>query len=235
MLAFQTAIDHGIPMIELDIWLTKDSVPVVIHCNYPSECISETVLDGKGKVSEYTLSEIQTFSLGKEQRIPSLEEVFALCKDKIFIDIEIKETVQKEAIMQETLKLIDKYCNRDQVLICGFDFTYYHLLRKYCDDIEFKFLMHERKEIEDFISKEAKICRMSSVGVFEEILTEKDISLFRSFGLPVSIYTTVENNVFSEERLQKVLKMGVDHFVVDHPKEVQELLKKCLSAKEHES
>ena len=51
--AFKAAIEVKADMIELDVCLTRDRVPVVIH-----DATLERTTDGKGLVSEYTLSEL---------------------------------------------------------------------------------------------------------------------------------------------------------------------------------
>ena len=64
-------------MIELDVCLTKDRVPVVIH-----DQTLERTTDGHGLVSEVTLSELKNLDAGswfspefKGESIPTLEEI----------------------------------------------------------------------------------------------------------------------------------------------------------------
>ena len=92
MAAFRRALMLGVEMIELDIRLTRDGVPVVIH----DESLSRTT-DGEGRVGELDLAELGRYSAGRwfdprfgGERIPRLEEVFDLVRDRAVINVEIK-------------------------------------------------------------------------------------------------------------------------------------------------
>src|SRR5690554_6576787 len=54
MAAFQLAYDMGAVMIELDVQLSKDEIPVVIH-----DADLKKTTSGKGLVSDYTYQELQ--------------------------------------------------------------------------------------------------------------------------------------------------------------------------------
>ena len=80
--AFEAAIDAGADMIELDVCLTKDRVPVVIH-----DKTLERTTDGNGLVSELTLSKLKKLDAGswfspefKGLTIPTLEEILLQIK-----------------------------------------------------------------------------------------------------------------------------------------------------------
>lgn len=74
--AFKLAEKMGADGIELDIHLTKDQIPVIIH----DEDIKRTT-NGRGFVQKYTYKELQQFDAGSwfserfsDERILSLEE-----------------------------------------------------------------------------------------------------------------------------------------------------------------
>lgn len=87
--AFRNCIEMGVDMIEIDLKMTKDGHLIVMH----DKTIDRTT-DGKGLPSDYTLEEIRKFhlknGLGRTtfHLIPTLEEVLALCKGKILINID---------------------------------------------------------------------------------------------------------------------------------------------------
>ena len=60
LMAFQKASELGASMVEFDVMLSKDGVPVVIH----DENIKRTT-NGRGLVNEFTLKELQTFDAGR--------------------------------------------------------------------------------------------------------------------------------------------------------------------------
>jgi glycerophosphoryl diester phosphodiesterase len=88
--AFQSCIDKGIDMIEIDIQRTKDGQLILMHDRTVDRCTN-----GKGKVADLTYDEIQRLRLRPQHsasvtrnHIPTLEEVLLLCKGKILINID---------------------------------------------------------------------------------------------------------------------------------------------------
>lgn len=127
MLSFQKAAETGCDGIELDVQLTKDGVPVVIH----DERIDRTT-DGTGFVVDYTFEELRRFDAGAItggkhgfQPIPSFEEYCAWAKDQSLItNVEIKTGVYYyEDIEEKTVALLEKYGLLDRVLFSSFNHT----------------------------------------------------------------------------------------------------------------
>jgi len=85
LLAFRNAIHKGFA-IELDIVFSKDHQVIVFH-DY--DTLRLCGLDKK--VSELTLKELKTLTLGKtKEQIPTLQEVLSLVNNKVPLLIEIK-------------------------------------------------------------------------------------------------------------------------------------------------
>jgi glycerophosphoryl diester phosphodiesterase len=86
---FQSAIEIGVDIIEVDLAISKDGVVVIMH----DETIDRTT-NGKGKPSDYTLAELKQFTLktgsGTVSRhtIPTLEEVMNLAKGKVLVNLD---------------------------------------------------------------------------------------------------------------------------------------------------
>jgi glycerophosphoryl diester phosphodiesterase len=213
--AFQTAADKGLRMVELDIWLSKDNVPVVIHCNEEG-CVSSNVIDKKGLVNDFTWEELRQFNIGKDQTLPSLKQVFDICSDKVFINIEIKEKVHKEKIVKECLSLISEYKISDQVLFSSFDHSYYNIVRSNTS-IEFKFLMHNREEYDKFLKLDKTNLTNASVCINNNLLSKEDVEYFHRNKLPVSVYFEKSEDSFNEEKLNYLYDIDVDHLIVDDP------------------
>jgi glycerophosphoryl diester phosphodiesterase len=87
LLSFRRAIDIGVDWIEFDLRRSRDGVLVVIH----DDTVDRTT-DGKGKVCDMTLDELQMLDAGNGQKIPSLRQVIDLAKGRVKMDMEIKET-----------------------------------------------------------------------------------------------------------------------------------------------
>lgn len=118
MIAFEQAIQAGCDGIELDVQLTRDKIPVVIH----DEKIDRTS-NGRGYVKDYTYRELLDFDFsfdkpvpGQQVHIAQLCEVLTLiryARKDILLNIELKNSVidyrgLEEAILNETRNYEDQ-------------------------------------------------------------------------------------------------------------------------------
>jgi glycerophosphoryl diester phosphodiesterase len=90
--AFRRALDLGVEMIELDVQLTRDKVPVVIH-----DATLARTTNGQGTVSGRDYDAIRRLSAGAwfserfaEERVPRLSDVHALVAGRADLNVEIK-------------------------------------------------------------------------------------------------------------------------------------------------
>nr|MDO8087868.1 glycerophosphodiester phosphodiesterase family protein [Candidatus Sigynarchaeum springense] len=86
LLAFEKAMEIGADYIEFDVRLSNDGILVVSHDASLERCGNANV-----RTDRSTLNELRAIDLGNGQVIPTLEEVFRLCKGKIGMHLEIKE------------------------------------------------------------------------------------------------------------------------------------------------
>lgn len=115
--AIKDAIKIGVDIVELDVKVTKDGVPVLMH----DGTINRTTT-GTGKPSDYTLEELKKFKLihkgdTTENTIPTFEEALKLIKNKIMVDIDLK-TDQLDPIIE----VIRKQGCEDQVFFFDNDY-----------------------------------------------------------------------------------------------------------------
>lgn len=144
MIAFEKAIEAGCDGIELDVQLTKDGVPVIMH----DEKVDRTT-DGTGFVKDYTFSEIRKLNAKYRYEkadifceVPSLREYFELVKDKnIFTNVELKNSVVLyENLEEKVLDLIDEYNLRDRIIISSFNHLSVVKMKKMAPDMKYGFL-----------------------------------------------------------------------------------------------
>lgn len=117
--AFQAALDAGVDIIETDVKVTKDGIPVLMH----DRTINRTT-NGKGDPETYTYAELNQCFLKDAQgqltayKIPTLEELLRLTKGKILIDLDMK-TDKLEPVLQ----VIRKTGTEKQVIFFDDDVT----------------------------------------------------------------------------------------------------------------
>ena len=112
--AFQSCIEMGVDMIEIDLQRTKDGELILMHDRTVDRCTN-----GKGKISGMTYDEIQRLRLRPQHsasvtrnHIPTLEEVLNLCKGKILINID-----KGYDYFQQVYELMEKTGTTNQVII----------------------------------------------------------------------------------------------------------------------
>jgi len=105
--AYRKAIELGCDFVEVDVRTTKDGHLVSVH----NATIDDYAPGATGKVKEMTLAELQALDIGsrvgpewKDERIPTMDEVFALCAGKIGIYLDMKE-----ASTAQVLELVRKH------------------------------------------------------------------------------------------------------------------------------
>jgi glycerophosphoryl diester phosphodiesterase len=93
--SFRRALATGVAAVELDIQLTKDRRLAVIH----DETLDRTT-NGKGKVKDFSLAELQKLDAGRGEPVPALEEVFDLVKGKAHLVVELKQPEAASAVLR---------------------------------------------------------------------------------------------------------------------------------------
>ncbi len=95
--AFARAIERGAYGIELDVHLSRDGVPVIIH----DETVDRTTR-GTGAVADMDLAELALLDAGNGLRIPTLDDVLNVIGDVVHVDIEVKAAVAADAVLEAT-------------------------------------------------------------------------------------------------------------------------------------
>ena len=115
--AYRNCIDMGVDMIEIDIHKTKDNQFIVMH-----DATVDRTTNGKGKIADMTLADIKKLYLKSghgvktRHRVPTLEEVLLLAKDKILVNID-----KGDNYFDEIYELLLKTGTEKQVVIKTYD------------------------------------------------------------------------------------------------------------------
>lgn len=119
--ALRAAIALGVDIVETDIRLTADGEVVFIH-----DGDIDRTLEGSGDVDALTLAELQAIPMkvaGKPadgdfscDRVPTLDDVFALSRGEIVVELEVKDT---EAGVVAATYLRDHDLYGDAFLLCS--------------------------------------------------------------------------------------------------------------------
>ncbi|MBE6567303.1 MAG: hypothetical protein E7657_01450 [Ruminococcaceae bacterium] len=108
--AFAAAVAMGAEEIELDLWFTKDGVPVVLH-----DPTLDRVSNGEGNVWDYTLDELKRLDFGGKTEalagvtLPTFEEVLKKLSSHVIMNIHLKTQGEKPEYLSTVASLIRKY------------------------------------------------------------------------------------------------------------------------------
>ncbi len=136
--AFGLALELGADGIELDVHLSRDEVPVVIH----DETLERTT-DGRGKVADRTWADLRALDAGRwfapsfaGEPVPSLQQALDLVGMRARINVEIKSAAAGQAV----LTLLERY-PRCQVLVSSFDHRVLARMRRAAPHLPLGFLL----------------------------------------------------------------------------------------------
>ncbi len=126
MSAFKGAVEAGAEMIETDVRLSKDLVPVLIH----DDTVDRTT-NGSGRVSDMAFEQLRKLNAAdtnKPEQIPTFEELLCFVSNtNITLNIEIKEYYSEENearcvdCIEKVIEMVEKYNMGEKCLINSFD------------------------------------------------------------------------------------------------------------------
>jgi len=132
--AVERAIQYGVESFETDIWLTKDNVLVIIHGGNNGDL--EGYYDHPGLVTDLTWDELSTYrTIEDNLPMPRLIDMMELTKDKIFMNLEIKDP-RVDLVFDRMTSLIEQYDFFDQIAISSFHHDYYNKIVEYNQEEE---------------------------------------------------------------------------------------------------
>jgi len=193
--SFEKAIALGVDMIELDVWLSSDKIPMVIH----DETIDRTT-SKMGLVTDYNAKELQ--HLG----IPTLRDVFELVDNRCEINVEIKTFSATQAV----LNLIAKNTfNQSKILISSFDWNALQEVRFHDEDIRIGVLTETDL---DLAMAFAKFIKAEAIHPYYHLLTAENVEKIKEKGFKVFPWTINE-----PEDITFVKSLEVDGIITDFP------------------
>jgi glycerophosphoryl diester phosphodiesterase len=124
--AFEGAILAGADMVELDVRMTADHIPVVLH-----DADVSLTTDGSGFVHQLTLAEVKRLDAsrggGRAVRVPTLREALDVLSGRIGVDVEVKNLpgeasfdYPREEAAEVLVRVLDEVGFSGAVLVTSF-------------------------------------------------------------------------------------------------------------------
>lgn len=217
MAAFAAALTSGADGIELDIHLTRDGVPVVLH-----DDTLERTTNASGPVADTTLEELRNCEAGSwfsddfaGEPVPTLEEVLRAFGGQLRINVEIKDLQAGRAV----LDLLHRYPATDSV-VSSFDHHLLHHLRSADAGLPLAVLSapgHWRQAIQT--AKALSACAFHPVA---EDVSRPMIAICRRLDLPVFPWTVDLPGV-----ARSLVRAGISGLFTNDPQGIAAALAYC--------
>lgn len=218
MIAFEKAMEMGAEMIELDVMLSRDGVPIVFH-----DAKLNKHTNGSSYVDLYTLEELKKLDAGSwfnpkfsDQEIPTLDEVLTFASGKIALNIEIKtEAVSnqiKNGVEQKVLQLVKEHGMQKHVLYSSFDYRAVRHFKQLDPNVPVA-LLYEKNQSNRLLPHQlVKQYQVDAFNCSYRQLKRKWLADLKEYDIPTFIYT-----VDSKSRMQKLISGGVTGIFTNKP------------------
>lgn len=223
--AYQKAIDLECDFVEIDIRTTKDGEFVSVH----NSTIDAYVMEQKGKVKDYTLSQLRAMDIGikvgekwRDTKIPTFEEILALCQDKIGIYLDLKEPDPKALI-----PIIKKYHMQEAIVwyLPASAHSELMAIKTNCPEC----LIMPDPGTKKNINKVLKGYSPKYMASDMDHISKSFVKKLHSKGVTVFVDDDEDDPKKWQREWQKLMKLGVDGIQTDQP----EALIKFLSSQEN--
>lgn len=211
-----TAADMGVEWVELDVKLTKDSVPIIFH----DDTLDRTT-NGAGLVAQMDYADIQNLEAGSHFaesfsgiKIPTLEEALDVIVDRgLGLNLEIKPCPGREIETAEhALDILTSIWDEDdKILISSFQHVSLERAMDMAPALPRGFLMGKDwpENWQGFVEH----LKASTVNVNGNEITREEIEqIIDETDLPVLAYT-----INDPDRARHLQAWGVDSFFSDVP------------------
>jgi glycerophosphoryl diester phosphodiesterase len=208
--AFQRAMDMGATMMELDVHLTRDGHPVVMH----DANVARTT-NGTGQIAELSLAEIRRLDAGSGERVPTLGEVIDLVRGRAQLYIELKGQQTPAAVVRALRQMA--FCDQ---AIAGSFYPWLPQRVKFLEPaVRTSVLIAARDRQADFVDWALAVeadyvhpCWERASPTPHELLTPELIAGIRRHGLGIVVWHEER-----PEELRELVKLDVDGICTNTP------------------
>lgn len=227
ILAFDTALEMGAHVLEMDLQLTSDGQVVVLH-----DGTVDRTTDGSGHITDLTLQQVQGLDAAyrwqdsdgntpfrnRGIRVPTLEQIFVRYPG-IPLLIELKTDSGIE-IADAVSRLIDQYEAHDFVMVASFDSDYLDAFRELQPDVPTNLGVQETRTLyilhflglHRWYRPRGNALQVPRRFSGLPVLLPTFRRTARQRGLDLQVWT-----INSLETMVELLEMGVDGLITDYP------------------
>ena len=204
----QKALDLGVDMIEIDVFMIESGEIVVFH----DERVDRLANSG-GRIEEYNIFDVKQLTLDGNHKIPMLPEVLDLIDNKVALNIELKGTNTTERIDF----IIDYYVKErgwtmDNFIISSFKWDELRKMRERNPSIKIAVLTEEDPLDALEVGKELNAV---AINPNFKMLTAENTTRIKEEGFKIYTWTVNEPS-----DIQQMVDFKVDGIITNYPERV---------------
>jgi len=204
--SFRKAVELGADMIEFDVRKTRDDVLIAFH---------DPEIEGE-RISDLSYEELLDITEEIGFRVPTVGEVVNLSKDKIGLDIELKE----EGYEEKVVELVREDLGYDSYVMKSFYDNCVKSIKRYDSKVEVGLLLGledpdskiKTRLSELFPERRLNRCKADFVAPNYRLL--RFYYLWRMWRLGFEVFVWTVNEV---ELMERLISKGVDALITDRP------------------
>jgi len=202
--AFQKAIELHADYVEFDAHLTKDGEIVVIH-----DDDTYSLTGTHSLIRDNTLEQIKMLDAGEGEQIPTLQELIAIAKGKIALQLEIKST----GLLVRMVQILREENLIQNSIVSCFMFDELVKLKRIEPKIKIGFLLPA--ELVRSQSIKRKILKCEREGFFAihphfSTVDKEIVDFAHENGLKIYVWTVNDRNIMKD-----LIQLGVDGIITD--------------------
>jgi glycerophosphoryl diester phosphodiesterase len=213
--AIDKAIDEGADYVEVDVRVTKDGVPVLLH---DSSLKRTTGL--KKNIYDTTYEVVAELDAGSWMdksfagtRIPTLQEALENCKGRVMLNLDLKYRNDEEGLTEKVVALIEEYEMVWQCVITSTSLKCLEEVKELNPDIRTGYITYQlysgliENEAVDFFSMKSNLITKNVLGTIHDN------------GKELIVWT-----VNSKTEIERLRRIGVDNIITDNPAYAKQVL-----------
>ncbi len=215
--AFRLAMEMGAEMCELDVQQTADDRLVVMH-----DDTLERTTNGIGNLWEMTLAELQKYDAGSwfgarfaGEKMPAFEEVVALVRGKMQLNIEVKMHGHERNIESLLVGAIRREKLENECVVTSFDWKAVERIKTLAPDLKVGCIFGWKQ-----FSAEVFETPVDLLSAHYSLIDAAFLARARAAGKKVHVWT-----VNYKWLMRRLLKLGVDGIITNYPERLREVMK----------
>jgi len=209
--AFALAVDQGADAIELDVRLSSDGWPVVMH-----DATVDRTTNGRGAVSRLTVKQLHSLDAGDGRPVPTLDQVFEMFGPTILYNVELKEQgLGSKGLAAAIADLIEGHHLEDLTLVSSFNPLTLRRCRSQLTQRTPTALIH-RSGMQKYTHRLAKV---QADHPHTKLVDKAYMTWARQGGYRVHVWT-----VDNPTQAQRLARLGVNGIITNHPRLIRDSL-----------